>query len=125
MNLKCLPFDAQRSSASLAKCVMRSPEACLGSGGLIASERTVMRWALSLDQITTIRPLCIPTPDACDAHETQEIQRERQRQFCSTMGFFLLDQCNRFLDMSKGATRAKHDDTASTPLETLLQSYFE
>ena len=74
--------------------------ACLGSGGLIASERTVMRWALSLDRITTTRPLCIPTPDACDAHETQEIQRERQRQFCSTMGFFLLDQCNRFLDQT-------------------------
>ena len=75
-----------------------------------------MRWALSLDRITTTHPLCIPTPDACGAHETQEIQRERQLQFCSTMGFFLLDQCNRFLDLpERGTARVKHDDTASTP----------
>ena len=125
---RCIPPTAPQNQPCEAVCDAADVEydvACRGSGGLIVSERTVMRWALSLDQITTIRPLCIPTPDACDAHETQEIQRERQRQFCSTMGFFLLDQCNRFLDMSKGATRAKHDDTASTPLETLLQSYFE
>eukprot|EP01047_Picozoa_sp_COSAG01_P077533 COSAG01_NODE_13999_length_1509_cov_1.356028_1_plen_346_part_00 len=99
---RCIPPTAPSQQPCDAVCEAGADEygnTCRKAGGVLITERTRMRWALSLDVITTTRPFCVPSAADCSAAELLLIMQEMSLAFCSTMGFFLLDQCNVFLDI--------------------------
>ena len=64
-----------------------------------------MRWALTGARLSTRRAWCVPPPRDCDDGQLAELGRSVQLAFCSTMGLYLLDQCNLFTDVAPAAER--------------------
>ena len=96
---KCIPpackngqaCDCDCTTGAAAKSYAAACEQSRSTDGRVFVQLKQMRWALSKKLLDTKRPLCYPTD--CTAQDMASLRNASSRAFCSTMGLFLLDEC--------------------------------